>query len=138
LDTAANGNGALRYSWDFGDGSTATGATPTHAYRRAGWYLTKLAVLAADGRTSGYEQLVKVGQPTSARPSSNACGLVSAADVSSLLKGFDSGGASASGAARGGVQLARTGMSPVLPAGGCALLVIAGATLARRRWSPLR
>lgn len=137
LDTAANGNGALKYSWDFGDGSHATGATPTHAYAHAGWYLTKLAVLAADGRTSGYEQLVKVGHPTSARPASNACGLVSAADVSALLKGFGGGGSSASAASGRGVQLAGTGMSPLLPAVACVLLALAGTRLVWRRRPPV-
>jgi hypothetical protein len=77
---------------------------------------------------------VKVGRPTSPRPASNACGLVSAADVSALLKGFGGGGASASssGASGTGRKLAATGMSPVLPAAGCLLLVLAGARRARR------
>jgi hypothetical protein len=142
LDTAANGNGTLKYAWDFGDGSHATGATPTHAYKRAGWYLAKLAVLAHDGRTSGYEQLVKVGSPTTAKPASNACGLLSAQAISSLVKGFGGGGSgsapgsgSGSGSGSGGGSLAGTGMSPALPALGCVLLVLAGTRLARRRRS---
>ena len=34
----------LTYAWDFGDGSTATGATPTHAYAFANNYLATLTV----------------------------------------------------------------------------------------------
>jgi len=34
----------LSYAWDFGDGSTGTGATPTHAYTFAGTYIVSLTV----------------------------------------------------------------------------------------------
>jgi PKD repeat protein len=35
---------ALKYSWDFGDGTTAEGAKPTHAYKAAGCYNVSLKV----------------------------------------------------------------------------------------------
>jgi PKD repeat protein len=35
----------LSYAWDFGDGSSATGATPTHAYLSSGTYSVKLTVV---------------------------------------------------------------------------------------------
>jgi len=35
---------ALTYHWDFGDGFTATGATPSHTYRLAGAYVIALTV----------------------------------------------------------------------------------------------
>ncbi len=48
---AFNGSGSsdpegqpLTYSWTFGDGATATGATPTHAYAAAGSYTVTLVV----------------------------------------------------------------------------------------------
>lgn len=41
---AKNGNAPLRYEWNFGDGSTATGQTVTHTYRNAGGYTVVLTV----------------------------------------------------------------------------------------------
>ena len=37
-------NDTLTYTWDFGDGSTATGATPTHTYSESGIYTVCLTV----------------------------------------------------------------------------------------------
>jgi len=42
--TDANGEGIASYSWSFGDGSSATGVTATHAYRSAGDYTVTLTV----------------------------------------------------------------------------------------------
>lgn len=39
---------ALTYSWDFGDGSTGTGVTPSHAYAYGGTFEVRLS--ASDGR----------------------------------------------------------------------------------------
>jgi len=41
----------LTYSWDFGDGSSATGPTPMHRYADNGTYVVKLTV--SDGMLSG-------------------------------------------------------------------------------------
>jgi PKD repeat protein len=40
------------YAWDFGDGSSGTGATPTHAYASAGTYTVALTVTNSLGLTS--------------------------------------------------------------------------------------
>lgn len=40
------------YSWDFGDGSTGTGPSPTHAYDNAGTYEVVLTVTDDDGTTA--------------------------------------------------------------------------------------
>jgi len=40
------------YEWDFGDGETATGKNPTHAYEAAGNYTVNLAVTDDAGSTS--------------------------------------------------------------------------------------
>ena len=39
------------YAWDFGDGSTGTGATPTHAYLQAGTFTVALTVTDNQGAT---------------------------------------------------------------------------------------
>jgi endonuclease YncB( thermonuclease family) len=41
-----------RYQWAFGDGTTASGATPTHAYDAAGSYDATLTVTDDDGATA--------------------------------------------------------------------------------------
>jgi PKD repeat protein len=38
----------VSYEWDFGDGSTGTGATPTHTYAAAGTFLVELCVTDDD------------------------------------------------------------------------------------------
>ena len=137
--TAANGHSGLRYAWSFGDGSTASGAVAKHSYAKAGWYLARLAVKASDGATSGYEQMVKVGSPTSKRPASNACGLMSSAAIAGLLGQASSAAtgtnvsATTGNAAHAGSSLPTTGGAALLAPAGLALLAAAG--LIRRFWA---
>jgi PKD repeat protein len=42
--TVRGGVGPFTYAWDFGDGDTGTGATPTHSYADSGEYVVRLAV----------------------------------------------------------------------------------------------
>jgi hypothetical protein len=42
----------VSYSWDFGDGSSGTGASPTHAYAAAGSYTASLTVTDDQGLSS--------------------------------------------------------------------------------------
>lgn len=44
-----NSSNTLNYTWDFGDGATATGATVNHTYNGAGTYTLSLTVRSARG-----------------------------------------------------------------------------------------
>jgi PKD repeat protein len=42
------------YTWDFGDGGTATGAAPQHTYTKEGIYAVKVTIETEDGCTNTY------------------------------------------------------------------------------------
>ena len=50
IDTSTS-QGALTYSWNFGDGSSSTEANPTHQYAAAGDYTVVLTITDASGLT---------------------------------------------------------------------------------------
>ncbi|MGV9904451.1 PQQ-dependent sugar dehydrogenase [Streptomyces sp. NPDC003388] len=52
---------ALTYSWDFGDGATATGAAPTHKYKKNGTYTATVTAKDTTGRTGSASVQVVVG-----------------------------------------------------------------------------
>jgi len=59
--TNAYGLGAVNYSWDFGDGTTATAANPSHSYAAPGTYtVTLTASNPAGGCSSSYSVTVVV------------------------------------------------------------------------------
>ena len=59
------GGSIVEYSWEFGDGGTATGATPTHVYATPGTYSVTLTVKDSAGLTaSTSENVVVVSRPT--------------------------------------------------------------------------
>ena len=66
--TTVSGKPVINYLWEFGDGTTGSGATPTHTYRRPGAY-TVTAVLFSgvgsafpgDGAAPIYQQKIAVG-----------------------------------------------------------------------------
>ena len=58
--SADPGHTIASYEWDFGDGSHATGATPSHAYAQAGDYAATLRVTDDAGRTGEVARLVSV------------------------------------------------------------------------------
>ncbi|MEM1262258.1 MAG: PKD domain-containing protein [Pseudomonadota bacterium] len=51
------------YSWDFGDNTTATGATANHSYANAGDFTVALTVTDDDGATASSSQTVTVTAP---------------------------------------------------------------------------
>ncbi len=64
--SAAAGHSIVSYSWNFGDGSTGTGVTPTHPYTTAGSFSVVLVVTDDLGKTGTTTQTVTVslGPPT--------------------------------------------------------------------------
>jgi len=57
FSTSSRGDAPVSYSWNFGDGSTGTGASPTHRYTRAGTYTVTLNVSNAAGSDSRTMQI---------------------------------------------------------------------------------
>lgn len=58
--TASATNPIAQYRWDFGDGSSGTGQTVTHAFTNAGAYFVRLTISDASGRSSSTTQTVTV------------------------------------------------------------------------------
>ncbi|MFE5085595.1 PQQ-dependent sugar dehydrogenase [Streptomyces mirabilis] len=52
---------ALTYSWDFGDGGTATAANPSHKYKTNGTYTATVTAKDATGRTGSASVQIVVG-----------------------------------------------------------------------------
>lgn len=59
--TAISGSSTLSYQWDFGNGDTRVGITPSYAYSTSGNYIINLQVASSDGCTDNYLQEVVIG-----------------------------------------------------------------------------
>ncbi|MFI5660295.1 PQQ-dependent sugar dehydrogenase [Streptomyces sp. NPDC051684] len=60
--TASDADGdALTYSWNFGDGTTGTGASPSHTYKKNGTYTATVTAKDATGRTGSADVHLTVG-----------------------------------------------------------------------------
>jgi len=79
--------GGLTYTWDFGDGTRGSGATPSHAYAHARWYDAKLVVTDSRGEQSGYRVSVKVGNAAGSPANTNSCGKLSASEIDAMIPG---------------------------------------------------
>jgi len=62
---AASGTGPYTYAWDFGDGSTGVGSSPTHTYAVAGYYTVMLVTTDANACTATSTQYIYAGTPGS-------------------------------------------------------------------------
>jgi PKD repeat protein len=56
----AEGSGIAWRAWDFGDGETATGSSPTHRYDAPGEFTVTLTVGTFDGRVGTAKRTVVV------------------------------------------------------------------------------
>jgi hypothetical protein len=71
--TSTGTSTGLKYFWDFGDGTTATGRRVTHTFSGSSWADVKLAV--GSGTTwDVYRQAVAVDSPAGPAPATDACG----------------------------------------------------------------
>lgn len=61
-DSADSDGTVASYAWDFGDGESGTGESPSHQYAAAGKYSVKLTVTDNDGATDSREVEVEVSQ----------------------------------------------------------------------------
>jgi PKD repeat protein len=59
------GGSIVGYEWEFGDGSKATGATPSHTYAANGLYTVKLQVTGSDGLNAQVTRPVTIEAPSS-------------------------------------------------------------------------
>jgi PKD repeat protein len=66
--STASNNPIRSYIWDFGDGSSASGATVSHTYSQAGGYLVRLTVTDDEGVTDSATQSIQIS-PSAPVPS---------------------------------------------------------------------
>src|SRR5207245_10303862 len=58
--TAVGGTAPYTYSWNFGDGGSATGLTATHSYTTAGTFTTTLTVTDSPGSPPKSSQTIAI------------------------------------------------------------------------------
>lgn len=82
----------VSYSWDFGDGATGTGATPTHIYNSPGTYNVTLEVMDDAGAMDSVGTTASIVDPVNQPPTANAGGPYSG--TTGIAVDFDGTGSS--------------------------------------------
>lgn len=78
------------YAWNFGDGTTGTGATPSHTYAAAGTYVVTLVVTDNNGATGTTNRQVVLTPPGNVAPTA----AIGTPTISSLTVGLSGSGSS--------------------------------------------
>ncbi|GAB2849883.1 PKD domain-containing protein [Microbacterium insulae] len=89
--STAPGRTITGYDWDFGDGETGTGATPSHTYGEPGTYTVTLTVTDSAGRTGVATSNVVIAPPHAAPVADIEV------ETAGLTASFDGSGSTASG-----------------------------------------
>ena len=74
FNNTSGGPGTLSYTWDFGDGGSSSGTSPSHIYGATGSYTASLVVASSSGCSDTVRRTVSVGGFTSSfQTSGTAC-----------------------------------------------------------------
>jgi len=93
------------YAWDFGDGASASGATPSHAYAAPGAYTVKLTVTDVAGETSSVSHQVEVS-PAGGAANSEEAGAGSGKAIETQGAGGGTGATTGAGTTGAGASAA--------------------------------
>ena len=63
--TIADGSGSINYAWDFGDGTTGSGVTPSHTYAAVGVYTAVVTATNSVGQAAASTQVTIIDQSIS-------------------------------------------------------------------------